>query len=79
MLGQLMFTARFLVQWIASEKAKKSIIPELFWYFSIAGGTMLFLYAVHRKDPVFIIGQGFGLLIYVRNLYLIRKKALKKP
>jgi lipid-A-disaccharide synthase-like uncharacterized protein len=72
--GQALFTARFLVQWIASEKAKKSVVPILFWWFSIGGGAVLFIYALHRADPVFIVGQGAGLFIYLRNLYLIYKK-----
>ncbi|MGB8623685.1 MAG: lipid-A-disaccharide synthase N-terminal domain-containing protein [Paracoccaceae bacterium] len=69
--GQLMFTARFLVQWIASERAGRSIVPLAFWYFSVAGGVILFAYAVYRKDPVFILGQSMGLFIYLRNLFLI--------
>lgn len=70
-LGQAMFTMRFFVQWLASEKEKKSIIPTAFWYFSLAGGLILFSYAVYRQDPVFILGQGTGLFIYLRNLYFI--------
>lgn len=70
-LGQAMFSARFLVQWIKSEKAKKSVFPIAFWYFSIAGGVTLLAYAVYRKDPVFILGQFSGLLIYFRNLYFV--------
>jgi lipid-A-disaccharide synthase-like uncharacterized protein len=62
---------RFLVQWIASERARRSVIPVAFWYFSIGGAVILFLYAVYRKDPVFILGQSLGLFIYARNLYLI--------
>lgn len=69
--GQLLFTARFLVQWVASERARKSTVPVAFWYFSMAGGVILFAYAVYRKDPVFILGQSMGLLIYARNLWLI--------
>ena len=69
--GQLMFTARFLVQWIASERAGRSVVPMSFWYLSIGGGIILFSYAVYRKDPVFILGQSMGLLIYLRNLWLI--------
>ncbi|MBV1868235.1 MAG: lipid-A-disaccharide synthase N-terminal domain-containing protein [Marinosulfonomonas sp.] len=72
--GQLLFTARFLVQWIASERAGRSLVPLAFWYFSIAGGIVLFAYAVYRKDPVFILGQSFGLLIYSRNLWLINSE-----
>ncbi len=69
--GQLMFTARFLVQWIASEKARRSVVPLAFWYFSIFGGMILLAYALYRKDPVFVLGQAMGLFIYIRNLYLI--------
>lgn len=70
-LGQALFSARFIIQWLSSEKAGKSVVPLSFWYFSIAGGAVLTAYAVYRKDPVFIFGQGLGLLIYVRNLMLI--------
>ena len=70
-IGQGLFTMRFLVQWIASERAKKSVIPLSFWFFSIGGGAMLFAYALYRRDPVFILGQGLGLFIYARNLWLI--------
>lgn len=73
-LGQALFSARFLIQWLASEKVKKSIIPNLFWWFSIGGGSILLIYAVHRADPVFIVGQATGLFIYLRNIYLIYKK-----
>jgi lipid-A-disaccharide synthase-like uncharacterized protein len=69
--GQLMFTARFLVQWIASERARRSVVPLAFWYFSLGGGVILFAYAVHRWDPVFIFGQSLGVFIYSRNLWLI--------
>ena len=72
-LGQLFFSARFIVQWIYSENNKKSIIPIAFWFFSILGGVTLLAYAIHRKDPVFILGQSAGLLIYGRNLYFINK------
>jgi lipid-A-disaccharide synthase-like uncharacterized protein len=70
--GQLMFSMRFLVQWISSERAKKSVMPIAFWYFSIAGGLILLSYALYRRDPVFILGQSTGLFIYLRNLWLIR-------
>lgn len=70
--GQLMFTARFLVQWIASERVRKSVVPVMFWYFSLAGGTILLTYAIYRRDPVFMLGQSMGLVIYARNLWLIR-------
>lgn len=69
--AQLMFSMRFIVQWIASERARRSIVPETFWYFSFVGGVMLFAYAIYRADPVFILGQGTGLLIYARNIYFI--------
>ncbi len=69
--AQLMFTARFLVQWIASEKARKSVMPVAFWYFSLAGGVMLLTYALWRRDPVFILGQALGVIIYARNLWFI--------
>lgn len=75
-LGQALFSMRFIIQWIASEKKKKSIIPNAFWYFSIAGGTTLLTYAIYRQDPVFIVGQLMGLFIYLRNLYFILKKNL---
>ena len=76
--GQLCFTSRFLVQWLVSERQKKSIIPLAFWYFSILGGATLLSYAIYRKDPVFILGQSTGLLIYFRNLYFIRREARQK-
>ena len=72
--AQLLFSARFLVQWLASERAGKSIVPLLFWYLSIAGSGLLLAYAIHRKDPVFILGQSMGIFIYSRNLYLIRRE-----
>ena len=74
-LGQIMFSMRFLVQWLASEKRGESIIPIAFWYFSISGGLLLFAYSVWRLDPVFIVGQSMGVFIYTRNLYLIRRAA----
>jgi len=72
-LGQIMFSMRFLIQWLASEKRKKSIVPVSFWYFSIAGGVLLLSYSIFRKDPVFMLGQSVGVIIYSRNLYLIHK------
>jgi len=69
--GQALFSMRFLIQWIKSEREKRSTIPIAFWYFSLAGGASLLIYAIHRKDPVFILGQATGLFIYARNLYLI--------
>ncbi len=74
--GQLLFTARFLVQWIASERAGRSTIPIAFWYFSIGGGVVLLSYAIYRADPVFILGQSMGVFIYARNLWLIRLERL---
>lgn len=71
LLAQLMFTGRFIIQWLASEKARKSVVPVAFWYFSLFGGVMLLMYAIHRGDPVFILGQSLGVLIYSRNLWLI--------
>jgi len=70
-VAQGFFTARFLVQWIASERARASVIPISFWFFSIGGGFLLLVYALYRKDPVFIAGQGLGLFVYLRNLYFI--------
>ena len=73
LLGQAMFSARFLIQWIASERRRESVIPVPFWYFSIAGGVILLAYAIYRLDPVFILGQCAGVFIYVRNLYFIHR------
>ena len=72
-VGQALFSMRFLIQWIYSEKHKKSLIPVAFWYFSMAGGITLFSYALLREDPVFILGQGLGLFVYIRNLMFIKK------
>ncbi|HBR15798.1 MAG TPA: hypothetical protein DD723_09730 [Candidatus Omnitrophica bacterium] len=76
--GQLLFSLRFLVQWICSEKKKESYIPVAFWYFSLAGGAVLLVYAVHRKDPVFILGQAAGMVVYLRNLCLIHKRQVNE-
>ena len=70
-IAQAFFTARFAVQWLASERAGKSVIPQAFWWFSIGGGLLLLVYALYRKDPVFIAGQAFGVFVYVRNLYFV--------
>ncbi len=70
-LGQFLFAARFIVQWIASERKKESHVPIQFWYFSLIGGAITTAYAIHRRDPVFIVGQASGLIVYVRNLMLI--------
>jgi len=75
LLGQVLFGSRFLVQWIASENAKRSVLPRVFWYLSLLGGCALFAYAWHRRDAVFALGQGAGLLVYVRNLALGRNAA----
>lgn len=72
--AQFAFFMRFVIQWIASERRGRSYVPVVFWYFSLAGGVMLFTYAVHRQDPVFILGQGLGCLIYIRNLVLIHRR-----
>jgi lipid-A-disaccharide synthase-like uncharacterized protein len=71
-LGQITFGSRFFVQWIASERARRVIIPKTFWYLSLLGGAALFAYALHRRDPVFAVGQGLGLVVYARNLVLHR-------
>lgn len=70
-VGQALFSARFIVQWIKSEREKKSVFPIAFWYFSIGGGVTLLAYALYRQDPVFIMGQLSGLFIYLRNLYFV--------
>ena len=70
-IGQGLFSARFLVQWLQSERMRRSVIPVAFWYFSLAGGVTLLAYAIWRQDPVFIVGQGAGLVVYARNLYFI--------
>lgn len=74
LFAQFLFSMRFLVQWIASERQKKSVVPVHFWYLSIGGSLLLLVYAIHRKDPVFILGQSTGLFIYFRNLMLIYSK-----
>jgi lipid-A-disaccharide synthase-like uncharacterized protein len=78
-LGQAMFSMRFLIQWFQSERQRRSIIPVAFWYFSILGGVTLLAYAIYRQDPVFILGQGAGLVIYARNLYFIRRESKLDP
>lgn len=77
--GQALFGARFLIQWIRSEMLKRSVIPIAFWYCSLAGGVVLFAYAVWRQDPVFMVGQGMGLFVYGRNLYLIYRARRVAP
>lgn len=71
--AQAIFTARFLTQWIASERKKDSVVPQAFWWLSLVGGMMLFAYASHNRDPVIMFGQGLGVFIYVRNLMLVAK------
>lgn len=72
-LGQGLFTARFLVQWMASEKRKASVVPVAFWWLSLGGGSALLAYAIYREDPVIILGQAMGLFVYIRNLMLVAK------
>lgn len=72
-LGQATFSLRFLVQWWRSERAGRSVVPLAFWYLSLTGGLLLLFYAIHRQDPVFILGQVAGVFVYLRNLHLIRR------
>ena len=72
-VGQAVFTARFLAQWIASERKKDSVVPVVFWWLSLVGGLTLLAYASHRRDPVIVVGQSMGVFIYVRNLMLVAK------
>jgi lipid-A-disaccharide synthase-like uncharacterized protein len=74
--GQLIFSSRFVLQWVASERARRVVIPETFWVLSLAGGIALFLYAIHKRDPVFALGQASGLIVYSRNLALHRQSQL---
>lgn len=73
--GQALFASRFLVQIAASERQRRSVVPKAFWYLSLSGGLLLLCYAISIRDPVFILGQSTGLLIYLRNLWLIRQEA----
>jgi lipid-A-disaccharide synthase-like uncharacterized protein len=75
-LGQGLFSLRFIVQWLKSERVKRSVVPLAFWYFSLAGGITLLVYSLHLRDPVFIVGQGLGVFIYLRNLWLIYRDPL---
>lgn len=77
--GQALFSARFIVQWLVSERRKESTVPLAFWYLSLAGGGTLLTYAVLRRDPVFILGQTGGLVVYIRNLVLIKHKRNRGP
>ena len=76
--GQTLFFMRFFVQWITSERQKRSVIPTAFWYFSLGGAAILLSYAIHRQDPVFIVGQSMGFLIYTRNLVLLGREKRAK-
>jgi lipid-A-disaccharide synthase-like uncharacterized protein len=76
-VAQLLFTARFIVQWLASEKAGKSVIPLAFWFFSMAGGTMTLIYGLVRREPIIIMGQALAIFIYMRNLMLIFRSEAK--
>lgn len=76
--GQILFTSRFIVQWLFSERARQSVTPVYFWYLSISGSAMLLAYAIAIRDPVIILGQAFGVVIYVRNLVLMRRHSLRQ-
>jgi lipid-A-disaccharide synthase-like uncharacterized protein len=78
-IAQLFFTARFVVQWLASERAGRSVIPVAFWILSLVGGVTLLIYAIHRKDPVFIAGHAFGVFVYLRNLQLVLRDFRRMP
>jgi lipid-A-disaccharide synthase-like uncharacterized protein len=78
LLAQGLFASRFLVQWIVSEKKKRSTMPIYFWYSSVCGGILLLIYAIHIQDPVFILGQSMGLVVYTRNLILIHRRKKEK-
>ena len=78
LLGQGIFSARFIVQWLVSEKEKRSVIPVVFWYLSLLGGVTLLFYSIYKRDPVFILGQSTGVLIYSRNLFLIQRERLSR-
>jgi len=79
LIGQALFSGRFLVQWIASERRQASVVPTAFWWFSIGGGVCLLAYAIYRGDPVFILGQSAGLIVYLRNLVLLRRQKKVAP
>lgn len=76
LVGQVLFSARWLIQWFVTEKSRRSTMPETFWYLSLLGGLLVFAYGLHRLDPVIILGQ-FGVLIYARNLFFIRKEKME--
>ena len=77
-LAQVLFGSRFIVQWFTSERAGESVIPIALWWLSLFGGALMFAYAIYRWDPVFMMGQGLGLIVYTRNLALIRRAALRE-
>lgn len=77
--AQALFMMRFVVQWLASERRKRSVVPVSFWWLSLAGGVSLFVYALHLRDPVFVLGQGLGCAIYLRNLVLIGRRRAGRP
>jgi len=74
LLGQFLFSGRWIVQWFISEKLGRSVVPTLFWYLSLGGGAVLLCYAIYRRDPVFILGQAMGSAVYLRNLFLIYRE-----
>lgn len=79
--GQALFTARFLFQWLASERKRDTVVPVAFWWFSLLGGVTLLIYAIHLLDPVIILGQAMGLVVYVRNLMIVeqsRRRAARR-
>ncbi|WP_242601963.1 lipid-A-disaccharide synthase N-terminal domain-containing protein [Legionella yabuuchiae] len=78
LLGQAIFSARFIVQWLVSEKVKRSVIPVAFWYLSLLGGITLLAYSIYKRDPVFILGQSTGVFIYSRNLLLIQRERISR-
>ncbi|GAB4303253.1 MAG: lipid-A-disaccharide synthase N-terminal domain-containing protein [Desulfuromonadia bacterium] len=76
--GQTLFFLRFFFQWIYSERQRRSVIPEIFWYFSLGGGLLLLIYAILKQDIVFIVGQSTGSFIYIRNIYLLKKEKKRR-
>ena len=74
-IAESFFVMRFIVQWLASERAGNSVVPFSFWLFSFGGGALLLIYDIGRSDPIFILSQGLNLIIYSRNIFLIRKRA----
>jgi lipid-A-disaccharide synthase-like uncharacterized protein len=74
LVGQACFFSRFLIQWLVSEKQGRSVMPTAFWYLSLIGGTMVLIYAIWRRDPVFTLGQSVGVFVYTRNLMLIHRR-----